>query len=66
DVLRRVDAKLMGLSRNPRQRGAAKLRGRQGEGWRVRIGEYRILYTIDDESRTVTVYRVSPRGSAYK
>ena len=66
DVLGRVDAKLMALKRNPRPRGASKLEGRQGLGWRVRVGDYRILYTIDDEAKIVSVYRVSPRGSAYK
>lgn len=66
DVLRRVDAKLMALKRNPRPRGVSKLEGRQVQGWRVRVGDYRILYTIDDEARIVSVYRISPRGSAYK
>ena len=66
DVLRRVDAKLIALKRNPRLRGVVKLEGRQGQGWRVRVGDYRILYTIDDEARIVSVYRISPRGSAYK
>ena len=51
DVLRRIDAKLMGLKRNPRPHGAIKLEGRQGQGWRVRVGDYRILYTIDDEAK---------------
>ena len=66
DILRRVDAKLMGLKRQPRTRGAVKLEGRQGQGWRVRVGDYRILYTIEDEARTVSVYRISHRGSAYR
>ena len=66
DVLRRVDSKLMALKRNPRPRDAAKLEGRQGQGWRVRVGDYRILYTIYDEARIVSVYRISHRGSAYR
>ena len=66
DLLRRVDAKLISLSRNPRPRGCMKLRGREGEGVRVRVGDHRILYTVDDEARTVAVYRISPRGSAYR
>lgn len=66
DLLRRVDAKLTSLSRNPRPRGCVKLRGREGEGWRVRVGDHRILYAVGDEARIVSVYRISPLGSAYR
>jgi mRNA interferase RelE/StbE len=66
DVLRRVDAMLLSLSSNPRPRGVVKLAGREGEGWRVRVGSYRILYTIDDKARVVSVYRIRPRAIAYR
>ena len=66
DVLRRIDAKLTSLAKNPRPHGAAKLQGREGVGWRVRVGDYRVLYTIDDASRVVSVYRVRARGNAYR
>ena len=48
EVLRAVDAKLVALSRNPRPPGTVKLRGRDTEGWRLRVGEYRIHFTVDD------------------
>ena len=66
DVLRRIDAKLTALAREPRPRGATKLHGRQGNGWRVRVGEYRLLYTVDAAAQVVSVYRIRPRGSAYR
>lgn len=66
DAMRRIDTRLTGLGRNPRPRGVVKLQGREGAGWRLRVGEYRILYTIDDDARLVTVYRIRPRGSAYR
>ncbi|MEW6360398.1 MAG: type II toxin-antitoxin system RelE/ParE family toxin [Planctomycetota bacterium] len=66
DVLRRVDMKLLSLAQNPRPHGVRKLAGREGDGWRVRIGDYRILYTIDDEARTVSVYRIRSRPTAYR
>jgi mRNA interferase RelE/StbE len=66
DALRRVDAKLLSLARNPRPRGVAKLRGREGEGWRVRVGNCRILYTIDERLPVVSVYRIRPRPAAYR
>ena len=66
DVLRPVDAKLLALSSNPRPTGAAKLRGRERDGWGVRAGESRILHAIDDAAKVVSVYRIRPRGSAYR
>jgi len=65
-VLRAVDAKLTALARNPRPPGTLKLHGREAEGWRVRVGEYRILYTVDPDAKVVSVYRIRPRGSAYR
>jgi len=56
DVLKRVDAQLRALASNPRPKGVKKLRGREGEGWRVRVGDYRILSTIDDAARLVNIY----------
>ena len=66
EVLRRVDAKLNALVADPRPRGVKKLQGREGEGWRVRVGDYRILYTIDDAAQVVNVYRIGPRGDVYR
>ena len=44
-----VKARILELSNNPRPPGCKKLRGR--EGWRVRAGDYRIVYEIDDKQR---------------
>jgi mRNA interferase RelE/StbE len=59
-VVRRVNA----LAADPRPPGCEKLRGT--DGYRVRQGDYRILYTIDDEVRIVAVYRVQHRRGAYR
>jgi len=37
-----------------------------GLGYRLRVGDYRALYTIDDEQRTVTVYEAEHRKNAYR
>jgi mRNA interferase RelE/StbE len=66
DVLQRVDAKLRALTGNPRPRGVRKLQGREVEGWRVRVGGYRVLYTVDDDARVVTIYRIDQRARAYR
>ncbi|MCI0440095.1 MAG: type II toxin-antitoxin system RelE/ParE family toxin [Chloroflexi bacterium] len=63
---RRIDLLIERLSNNPRPRGAIKLSGRTNEGWRVRVGEYRILYTINDRERVVSIYRIAHRREAYR
>jgi mRNA interferase RelE/StbE len=52
------------LGENPRPPDAKKLR--ETTDYSLRVGVYRILYDIDDESRTVTVYRVKHRREAYR
>jgi len=56
----RIDRAILALASNPRPHGCKKLTDK--DGYRVRIGEYRVLYTIDDESRTVVVYRIKIRS----
>ena len=43
EVLKRVDARLQALSDTPLPRGASKLKGKEVEGWRIRVGDYRIM-----------------------
>jgi mRNA interferase RelE/StbE len=52
------------LSKNPRPIGAKKLVGQ--EGYRVRQGNFRILYTINDRAKTVRIYRIGDRKDIYR
>jgi len=65
-VLKRVDIKLQALSLNPRPRGVTKLKGKESEGWRLRIGDYRLLYQIDDKDNVVRIYRIKHRREVYR
>jgi mRNA interferase RelE/StbE len=60
----RVNEAIAGLAGEPRPPGAKKLV--EIEGYRIRVGDYRILYTVNDEYRLVTVYRVKHRREAYR
>jgi mRNA interferase RelE/StbE len=60
----RVIERLIALQSNPRPTGARKLRGR--EGYRIRIGDYRVLYIINDSERQVEVYSVAHRRDVYR
>jgi mRNA interferase RelE/StbE len=64
NIARRVHNAIQSLQTEPRARQSIKLSG--GEGYRLRIGDYRILYDIDDSEKTVTVYRIKHRREAYR
>ncbi len=52
------------LEVNPRPPGCKKLVGE--DGYRIRTGDYRILYAVDDRSRIVRVYRIGHRREVYR
>ena len=60
----RVNSVITRLAENPRPPGAKKLTAR--DGYRVRVGDYRILYQVDDGAKVVIIYRVMSRGDVYR
>lgn len=62
-VRHRVQGAIALLAQDPRPPGARALQGR--DGLRVRVGEYRIIYTIDDRVLTVVVVRLGHRRDVY-
>jgi mRNA interferase RelE/StbE len=64
-ILRRVDAKILALGRNPRPQDATKLRGQEGF-MRVRLGDYRIIYQVVDDHPIVLVVRIGHRREVYR
>ena len=65
DIARRVLSKIESLAQEPRPRGCKKLRG-PSRLWRVRVGEYQIIYEIDDRQRVVGVVIVRHRREVYR
>ena len=61
----RVALAIRELSSNPRPRGARKLAAADSD-YRLRVGDYRVLYEVIDEDKTVLVYRIRHRRDAYK
>jgi mRNA interferase RelE/StbE len=61
----RIDRKILALADNPRPAGCKKLKGRKDQ-WRVRVGDWRVLYIIDDAAKLVTVTRVAHRRQVYE
>lgn len=66
EIVKRLDRHIAELSSNPRPPGCKKLRSKTLEGWRVRVGDYRILYQIDDQNKRVLIYRVGHRRDVYE
>jgi mRNA interferase RelE/StbE len=60
----RVVEAIRDLAVNPRPVGCRKLTGR--EGWRIRIGDFRVIYEVDDGQRSVTVLHVGNRRDVYR
>lgn len=56
---------IIALTHDPRPVGVKKLVGSRSD-WRLRIGEYRIIYEINDAAKAVTVLRVEHRWDAYR
>jgi mRNA interferase RelE/StbE len=61
----RVIAAIRALAANPRPPGSRKLTGSKSD-WRIRVGDYRVIYEIADEIRIVRVNRVRHRGEVYR
>ncbi len=59
----RVRDAIRALGHDPRPPGCKKLVGR--EGWRIRVGRYRVLYDVEDSVRVVTVVDAGPRRDIY-
>jgi mRNA interferase RelE/StbE len=65
DVHDRVITAIQDLATNPRPPGCRKLVG-SGNDWRIRVGDYRVLYEIADTIRIVRVNRVGHRREIYR
>ncbi|MEW5986666.1 MAG: type II toxin-antitoxin system RelE/ParE family toxin [Chloroflexota bacterium] len=64
-VVRKIFPRIEALSREPRPRGSRKLQGEENV-WRIRVGDYRVIFTIDDADHIVDVVAVRHRREAYR
>jgi mRNA interferase RelE/StbE len=63
-VFTRIDRKILALAENPRPAGCKKLKGYKDQ-WRIRVGDWRVIYFVDDSAKRVTITRVAHRREAY-
>jgi len=64
-LFNRVDRRILALADTPRPVGCKKLKGYKDQ-WRIRVGDWRVLYIIDDVAKLVTVTRIAHRREAYE
>ncbi len=63
-LARRIWEKLIRLEGEPRPAGSSKLEG--SDGYRIRVGDHRVVYLIDDRARTIEIVRIAHRREVYR
>ena len=61
----RIDKKILSLAHEPRPSGCKKLKGYVDQ-WRIRVGDWRVVYVIDDDRNVVSITRVAHRRDVYE
>lgn len=64
-MIKRIVKAIDGLAQNPRPSGSKKLEALKEPLWRIRVGDYRIIYHIEDVIRIVEIRRVGHRREIY-
>jgi len=64
-LLVKFEKAILGLCENPRPQNSKKLIGGP-QRWRIRTGDYRILYEIDARRKVVKIYRIAHRKDVYR
>ncbi|HLH72825.1 MAG TPA: type II toxin-antitoxin system RelE/ParE family toxin [Chloroflexota bacterium] len=64
-VQERIDLAIDQLATDPRPEGSQRLTGTEPI-YRIRVGDYRVLYTVDDTDKIVTVVRIGHRREVYR
>ena len=65
DLFARIDRKILALADNPRPAGCKKLKGYKDQ-WRIRVGDWRVVYIISDATKVVSVTRIAHRREVYE
>jgi mRNA interferase RelE/StbE len=65
DVYERIAVKVQQLAENPRPDGVVKLKGSENE-YRIRIGDYRVRYEIEDEELRILLLQCKHRKEVYR
>ena len=64
-IFKRIVPRMRALAENPRPSGCHKLAGSKNN-WRIRIGDYRVVYEVNDARKIVRIFRVRHRREVYR
>ena len=65
-ALRKIEIAIDGLASEPRPVGCKKLKGTKELLWRIRVGDYRVIYSIADKIEIIDIRRVRHRKDVYE
>ena len=65
EIFQRIIIHIKSLAGTPRPSGCRKITGAKND-WRIRVGDYRIIYEVDDNVRVVKIMGVRDRREAYR
>jgi mRNA interferase RelE/StbE len=65
DDFHSIISSIKALSENPRPHGCRKITGSKSD-WRIRIGDFRVIYEVDDKGKAVRIMRVRNRRDVYR
>jgi mRNA interferase RelE/StbE len=66
NAIKHISEAIDSLSVNPRPEGCKKLKGIKEELWRIRVGDYRIIYSIEDVLKIIEIRRIGHRKDIYE
>ena len=65
-TIKKAEKAIDSLANNPRPIGVKKLKDTKEDLYRVRVGDYRIIYSIEDEIKIIDILRIGHRKDIYK
>ena len=65
-VVKKIEKSISSLALNPRPSGAKKLKGNNENLYRIRSGDYRVIYSVNDEIKIVDIRRIGHRKDIYR
>jgi mRNA interferase RelE/StbE len=65
-TVKKTEKAIDALAENPRPDGVKKLKGSEGDLYRIRVGDYRIIYYIEDEIKIVDIIKIGHRKDIYR
>lgn len=65
-IISSITKSIYTLASEPRPAGCKKLKGSHTDLWRIRIGDYRVIYSVDEEIKIIDIKKVGHRKDIYE